>query len=94
MNDVRIERIVLTLNGVSAEIAQSAIGGLESELTRRLSVRGLDAAALRDVAPVIRLPAINANGRVDAETLRALIADGLIAFLSPPATGVVDMEAD
>ena len=94
MNDIRIERLVLTLNGVSAEIAQSAIDGLESELTRRLSVRGLDAAALRDLAPAIRLPSIDANGALDAETLRALIADGLTDFLSTPATRTVDMEAD
>jgi hypothetical protein len=94
MSDIRIDRLVLTLNGVSAEIAQSAIDGLEGELSRRLSVRGLDTAALRDVAPSIRLPAIETIGAINAETLRALIADGLMAFLSPSATRSEPTEAD
>ncbi|BCT67374.1 hypothetical protein [Nitrosospira sp. NRS527] len=94
MSDLRIDRIVLTLNGVSAEIAQSAIDGLEGELARRLSVRGLDAAVLRDVMPAIRLPTIEAGSAVDAETLRTLIADGLMAFLSPPVTRNADTEAN
>lgn len=94
MSALRIDRIVLTLNGFSGEIAQAAIDGLEDELTRRISVRGLDAAALRDVAPSIRLPAIEATGAVDAETLRALIADGLMAFLSPSATKTAATEVD
>ena len=61
---------------------------------RLASGTGLDAAALRDVAPSIRLPAIEATGAIDAETLRALIADGLMALLSPPATQTAATEAD
>jgi hypothetical protein len=94
MSALRIDRIALTLNGFSGEVAQAAIDGLEDELTRRFSARGLDAAALRDVAPSIRLPAIEATGSIDAETLRALIADGLMALLSPPATQTAATEAD
>jgi hypothetical protein len=93
MSELRIDRITLTLDGVPASIANAAIEGLDAELTRRLSVRGLDVAALRDLSSTLRLPPIETGAAVNAETLRGLIADGLIAVLSPPRLPATDWEA-
>lgn len=86
MSDITIGRLALTLHGVSTEIAVSALQGLEGELARRLSVRGIDATALRDLSPTIRLPAITATAPLSAEDLRAHIADGLVSLLISPAS--------
>ena len=93
MTGLNIDRIMLTLHGVSTEIAQAAVDGLEHELARRLSIRGVDASALRDLSPSIRLPAIESAMPFDAESLRACIAEALVAFLSTAAT-VAATEAD
>ena len=97
MTELRIDRVLLTLDGISADLASAAVDGLEAELTRRLSVRGLDVAAFSELGPTVRLPSIEADrtlGALDAETLRGLIADGLMGFLSPAATRTADTEAD
>lgn len=77
---VTIERLSLTLNGVSAEIAQAALVGLDEVLARRLNVRALDPARWQETQD-LRLPALTAPRAVDAETLRGLIADGVCALL-------------
>ena len=97
MTDLRIDRVLLTLDGIPAETASAAVDGLAAELTRRLSVRGVDVAALSGLGPTVWLPSIEADrelGTLDAETLRGLIADGLLRFLSPPATRTADTEAE
>lgn len=97
MTDLRIDRVLLTLDGIPAETASAAVDGLAAELTRRLSVRGLDIAAMSDLGPTVRLPAIEADRELDtldAETLRGLIADGLMRFLSPAVTRAADTEAE
>jgi hypothetical protein len=83
MNGIAIDRLALRLDGVDPETARAAVEGLEAELLRRLSVRGVDAAALRTLSPSIRLPRIRTGVALDAETLRASIADGLVALLAP-----------
>ena len=84
---VSIERLALTLHGVSAEIAQAALVGLDELLARRLNVRALDPARWREMQDP-RLPALTAPRAVDAATLRGLIADGVCALLetAPAAT--------
>lgn len=84
---VSIERLALTLHGVSAEIAQAALVGLDELLARRLNVRALDPARRRQTQD-LRLPALTAPRAIDAETLRGLIADGVCALLetAPAAT--------
>ena len=97
MTDLRIDRVLLTLDGIPAEMASAAVDGLAAELTRRLSVRGVDDAALSELGPTVRLPSIEADRELDtldAETLRGLIADGLLRFLSPAATRTTDTEAE
>lgn len=97
MSDIRIDRILLTLDGIPAPLASAAVDGLAAELTRRLSVRGLDVAAVHGLGPSVRLPALelsDALGSLDAETLRGLIADGLLAVLSPQAARPRGLEAE
>ena len=79
---IRIGTLSLRMQGVAPEVAQKAVAGLEAELLRRWSVRGIDALALRDQSPSLRLP-LNAQATIDAETLRAAIAEGLVSALSP-----------
>jgi hypothetical protein len=82
MTSIRIDRIALRLHGISAETAQAAMEGLETELLHRLQMRGIDSSALSGLSPSIRLPAIHSLTPLDAESLRARLADGLIDLLS------------
>lgn len=82
MSTIRIDRLGLRVQGVSAELLRLALDGLDAALLSRLSVRNLDSARLRDVSPSIRLPAINVGPGLDAESLRARIADGLVDWLA------------
>jgi hypothetical protein len=81
MTHIRIDRIALQLHGISAETAQAAMEGLETELLRRLQMRGIDHTALYGLSPSIRLPAIHSLTPLDADSLRARLADGLIDLL-------------
>ena len=82
---LRIDRIALKLHGVSTEIAQQALDGLDKEMVRRLQMRGLDGSALSGLSSSLRLSAIHLSIPLDAESLRMQIADGLMTFLSPEA---------
>jgi hypothetical protein len=83
MTHLHIDRIALKLHGVSTDIAQGALDGLENEMARRLQLRGLDSSALSGLSSSLRLPSIHSSIPLDAETLRMQIADGLMALLSP-----------
>ena len=79
---LHIDRIALKLHGVSTEIAQVALDGLDKEMVRRLQIRGLDSSALSGLSAGLRLPSIHSSIPLDAETLRMQIADGLMTVLS------------
>ncbi len=81
MTRLNIDRIALQLHGISAEVAQAALEGLETELLHRLQMRGIDHSALSGLSPSIRLPAIHSLTPLDADSLRARLADGLIDLL-------------
>lgn len=83
MTRFNIDRIALRLHGVPTDIAQAALDGLDVEILRRLQVRGMDASALSGLAAGLRLPSIHSSEPLDAESLRAKLADGLLDFLSP-----------
>lgn len=85
MTRLNIDRIALQLHGISSDIAQAAIEGLDTEIIRRLHTRGLDAATLSGLSPTLRLPTINSPIALDAESLRTQLVDGLMSLL-PPAT--------
>ena len=80
---IAIDSLALTLHGVSAEIAQAALTGLDVALARRLNVRAFDHTRWREPMS-LRLPPIQASHGIDAETLRGLIADGLAQLLQAP----------
>lgn len=82
MTRIGIDRLALRLHGISADTARAAVAGLDTELLHRLNLRDLDASALRELSPSIRLPPIEAGTPLDAESLRARIAEGLAAFLN------------
>ena len=81
MTRLNIDRIALQLHGISSDIAQAALEGLDTEIMRRLHTRGLDVAALSGLSPTLRLPAIHSAVSLDAESLRTHIADGFMSLL-------------
>lgn len=84
-HSIRIERLGLRVQGIAPDVMRTALEGLDVELARRLGARGLDSARWRDLAATIRLPAISAGPGMDAENLRARIADGLVDWLGRAA---------
>jgi hypothetical protein len=87
MNDIRIERLGLRIRGVCSETIRSALDGLDREIARRLDARAIDCRRLRELSPAVRLPAIDAGTGLDADSLRARIADGLVDWLARGGTG-------
>lgn len=83
MTRLNIDRIALQLHGISSDIAQAAIEGLDTEIIRRLHIRGIDASALSGLSPTIRLPAIHSQIPLDAESLRTQLVNGLMSLLPP-----------
>ncbi|KFN42202.1 hypothetical protein [Arenimonas oryziterrae] len=94
MSAIRIDRLSLRVQGISAESVRAAFEGLDAVLLDRLSVRGLDVARLGDLSPSIRLPAIAAAPGLDAESLRARIADSLVDWLARGPEKQDDTEED
>jgi hypothetical protein len=92
MTRLHIDRIALKLHGVSTDIAQEALAGLDNEMLRRLQIRGLDSSALSGLSSSVRLPSIHSSIPLDAETLRMQIADGLMTLLAPGATETNDRQ--
>ncbi|MGH8051475.1 MAG: hypothetical protein ACRERV_13860 [Methylococcales bacterium] len=86
MSRLNIDRMSLRLHGISSDVAQAALDGLDAEIVRRLQIRGLDASALSGLSSNLRLPTIQSSISLDAESLRKRIADGIMSFLSPEAT--------
>lgn len=81
-----IDRIAMKLHGVPVPVAESALAGLDGELLRRLQLRGVDPAMLAGLPSTLRLPPIHSPRPLDADALRARVADGLMAVLLPAST--------
>jgi hypothetical protein len=79
-----IDRFVLTIDGVSSEVAQEALADLAAELRRRLGSRRLDENTLSNSFPSAPVK-IEAHGSLDAASLRAAIADGVWGLLTSGA---------
>jgi hypothetical protein len=72
---VEIGRLSIVLHGVSAAIAETAVGGLEAALRRRLDVmRIADSRAV----PALHVDAFDLPPDADATTLRELLAERLV----------------
>lgn len=81
--NIDIGRLSIALHGVSAEVAEAAVAGLDVELRRRLGAltgRALVTGDLGiiDIGPLAGTP--------DPAALRALIAERLVFALSAPVT--------
>lgn len=83
MTRLNIDRIALRLHGVPSEIAQAAMDGLDTEILRRLQVRGINAAALSCLSSSLHMSSIHSTEPLDAESLRSKLADGLMDLLAP-----------
>lgn len=92
MTRLHIDRIALKLHGISTDIAQEALAGLDNEMLRRLQIRGLDSSALSGLSSTLRLPPIHSSAPLNAESLRMQIAEGLMTLLSPGATETHDRQ--
>lgn len=82
MSCLSINRLVITLDGAPAEIAEEAVEGLAEELSRRLgasTLLDLGAAALE--LETLEMRAVN-SGTLDAAALRGIIAEQLLAALA------------
>ena len=76
---IEIDRLEIALSGVSAQLAEQAVAGLEGELRRRLGgVRFPSAAA---AVPELAIGPLDLPPRADAASLRALIAERLLGAL-------------
>lgn len=80
---VEIGRLDITLHGVSADIAEAAVSGLESALRRRLGA--LRGGRLLDV-PTLRIDALDLPPEADAAALRDLLAERLVQALGDTRT--------
>lgn len=75
---VEIGRLSIVLHGVSAAIAEAAVGGLEAALRRRLDAMRI--AGSRDV-PALQIDALDLPPDADATALRELLAERLVQAL-------------
>jgi hypothetical protein len=84
-----VGQVDIALHGVSREIAEDAVSGLEGELARRLDVLAPRAgmAPRTDLADVALGP-MTAPANIDAGALRAMIAEALAAHLLDGASEV------
>lgn len=79
---IDIARLNLSLHGISAEVVEAAMQGLDAELGRRLGVRrlgqGLSSKTARVDLPELALSPIHLNTALNVAGLRGLIADRLL----------------
>lgn len=88
---IEIGRLEIAIHGVSAEIAEEAVAGLDSALRRRL---GSSRAGRSFAVPALRLDAIDLPPATDAAALRELMADRLVeAIGDEPAPQQVEEDA-
>lgn len=77
---IDIDRLQIAVYGVSSDIVEEAVGGLEAEFQRRLGVRrGMPPTA----AAELRLGRLDLPARADAAAVRALLAERLLEALVP-----------
>ena len=91
LHELDVDLVGISLVGVSQEIAEEALSGLEGELARRIDALGPRLAwfAPGDLGEIALGP-LQAEANIDAGALRALIADALVghvldAYVAPQA---------
>lgn len=78
---VNIDKLTIALHGVSASIAEEAIGGLDQELRRRFNEFQLRDLAINDLSN-LSLTSVEVKDTLDPGALRALIADRLFGAIT------------
>jgi len=76
MSELNIGRIQIALHGVSAQVAEEAVAGLEGALRSRLGVLPVYGMAGADMGELALNP-VHSTVMLDANALRALIAERL-----------------
>jgi hypothetical protein len=79
--NIDIERLSISLHGVSRGVAEAAIAGLDQELRRRLGNLTQRSLVSGDVG-VLRIGPIMGPATLDPAALRGLIAERLVLALS------------
>lgn len=82
MIHLQIDKLQLKLHGVSAELAESAVSGLEEELRRRLGTQNACQSLIAGAAQIntseLAIGPMHSQAALDAGNLRSLIADRLL----------------
>ena len=73
---IEIERLAVSLHGVSSQVVEAATTGLEAEITRRLGRLPLSGARSLDLGDLAVSP-LHTETVLDASALRGIIADRL-----------------
>ena len=73
---IEIERLAVSLHGVSSQVVEAAATGLEAEITRRLGQLALSDTRSLNPGDVAMSPVHTKKG-LDASALRGIIADRL-----------------
>lgn len=89
MISVDIDRMNLSLHGISSAIVEQSIQGLEDELHRRLGVLANQDMASFDIT-TLSIGPIKTDMKVDATTLRHLIADRIVEVIHKPGFEELD----
>jgi hypothetical protein len=80
--NVDIDRLNISLHGLSAQLIEEATQGLDKELSRRLGMHGLgqhlSAGSMGFQIDHVSLDSIQVNNSIGSATLRALIAERLL----------------
>ena len=87
MMDVEIDRIRVALHGVSAELVEAAVAGLEAEIGRRLgSLGSVSRLEARDLGELSVGP-LHSDSVLDAGALRGVIAERLAEAIRSRMSG-------
>jgi len=73
---IEIERLAVSLHGISSQVVEAAAGGLEAEITRRLGRLSLSGVRSLDLGDLAVSP-LHTETVLDASALRGIIADRL-----------------
>jgi hypothetical protein len=88
---VEIGRLNIALHGVSAEIAEAAVGGLEAALRRRVDALRI---ARSHAVPAMRVDALDLPPGTDAAALRDLLAERLVQAIGDTRRPAQEQEED
>lgn len=91
---ISINRLAITLNGISSQVVEEAAQGLEQELTRRLGAgnigQGLTTTSSRVDLGELHLSNVHGTSTLNAAGLRELIALQLIQAIEMQTGKVVE----